>query len=83
MSNIAKVMKADFDEIRKRAEFWPPSIMDQSMHLEIVQADTLVLLAKIEQLRAAATRALDALNELIGADYDVTGEIAELKAALE
>jgi hypothetical protein len=44
------------DEIRERAEFWPPSIMDQSLHLEVVRADTLALLAEIERLRTVLER---------------------------
>jgi hypothetical protein len=31
---------------------------------------------------AACETALDALSELIGADYDLTGEQAQLKAAI-
>lgn len=47
-------------------------LLDKANALDARQADLL----------AAAVRARDALNELIGADYDVTGELAALDAAI-
>lgn len=61
---------------------WVPCRYEDLPEMDVTQRANAALIAAAPDLLDACIAALEVIDELIGADYDITGEQAKCKAAI-